>query len=202
MSIMTSFQQQAKRFAGRGARNMLAAAGLGLLAATAAVAPSYAQQASVTQIATAAVSPEVAREVNARLKLLAPIIRSSPQEYSRLGYDQKTQENCSAQTGQFTNAIVALKADPLYAQVIALADIRDLENMARFASCTLPGGLKAKLNVCSTSGMSLQGRLVVTDVFDPRKMDVRPLGVRCPPAAPGQQASLRRPAVGQAAPRP
>ena len=51
MSIMASFTQQAKRFAGRGTRNMLAAAGLGLLAVTAAVAPSYAQQAGVTQIA-------------------------------------------------------------------------------------------------------------------------------------------------------
>ena len=46
MSIRASFQQQAKRYAGRGARNMMAAAGIGLLAATAAVAPSYAQQAN------------------------------------------------------------------------------------------------------------------------------------------------------------
>lgn len=51
MSIMTSFKHQAQRFAGRGARNMLAAAGLGLLAATIAVAPGSAQQLPATPIA-------------------------------------------------------------------------------------------------------------------------------------------------------
>jgi hypothetical protein len=46
MSIRASFQQQAKRYAGRGARNIMAAAGIGLIAATAVVAPGYAQQAT------------------------------------------------------------------------------------------------------------------------------------------------------------
>jgi hypothetical protein len=49
MSIRASFQHYAKQYAGRGARNMLAAAGIGFIAATAVVAPGYAQQA--TQIA-------------------------------------------------------------------------------------------------------------------------------------------------------
>jgi len=46
MSIRASFQQQAKRYAERGARNIMAAAGIGLIAATAVVAPGYAQQAT------------------------------------------------------------------------------------------------------------------------------------------------------------
>jgi len=49
MSIRASFQH-AKQYAGRGARNVLAAAGIGLIAATAAVAPSYAQQPAITSL--------------------------------------------------------------------------------------------------------------------------------------------------------
>ena len=57
MSIMASFKHQARRFAGRGARNMLAA-GLGFLAITAAVAPSYAQQLPPTPIAAQSVTSQ------------------------------------------------------------------------------------------------------------------------------------------------
>lgn len=51
MSIRASFQQQAKRFARHGASSIMAAAGIGLIAATAVVAPGYAQQPTAMPIA-------------------------------------------------------------------------------------------------------------------------------------------------------
>jgi len=56
MSIRASFQQQAKRFARHGARNIMAAAGIGLIAATAVIAPGYAQQLPATPISAQGVT--------------------------------------------------------------------------------------------------------------------------------------------------
>lgn len=199
MSVGTSFSN-AKQTLRRGAFAALTAASIGLAAVGIVGAPeAHAQQA--TPIATNAISPEIAREVDARLKLLAPIIRSAEAERERLRIPVAQRDDCAAQTILFGRTIMALKTDALYAQVLARADMHDLENMTRFATCTLPEGLNAKLNVCSTSGMSLQGKLSGT-VFDPAKMDIRPLEVRCP-SLPGRQATLQ-PAAGpqRAAPRP
>ena len=199
MSAGTSFSN-AKQTIRRGAFAALTAASIGLAAAGIVGAPTaHAQQA--TPIATKAIPPEIAREVDARLKLLAPIIRTAEAQHERMGIPVAQRDKCAAQTILFGRTIMALKTDETYAQVIAKADMADLENMTRFATCTLPEGLAAKLNVCSTFGMLLSGRLE-GPVFDPRKVDVRPLEVRCP-SPPGRQAALQQPlGTQQPAPRP
>jgi len=202
MSAGTSFSN-AKQTIRRGAFAALTAASIGLAAAGVVGAPTaHAQQA--TPIATRTIPPEIAREVDARLKLLAPIIRSAEAHHERLGIPVAQRDNCSAQTGLFVKTIMALKTDVDYAPALAKADMHDLENMTRFASCTLPEGLQAKLNVCSTFGNALAGHLIVSDIFPPKMLDTRPLAVRCP-TPPGRQAALQQ-AAGQqraaAAPRP
>jgi hypothetical protein len=174
MGVMTSFANS--RAAMVGAWLAAAAAiGVGGIAST---APAYAQQ--VIPAALTTLEPTIVNEATSRLKLLAPIIRNSPQEYARLGYDTGTQQTCAAQTRIYAEKMVAFaKSDPTYSYAIAKADMRDLENMTRFATCTLPGGLEAMLNVCSTEGLALTGKLT-PGVFDPNKIDIRPQESRCP----------------------
>jgi hypothetical protein len=149
-----------------------------LLAGNAVTAvPAFAQDASKE---TMAVDPAIANEATSRLKLLASIIRNSPQEYARLGYDTSTQQTCAAMTRMYAEKMFAFaKGDPTFSYAIAKSDMADLRNMTYFATCTLPEGLQAKLNVCSTFGMALAGQLTPS-FFDPAKMDARPVSVRCP----------------------
>lgn len=153
------------------------AVGAFLTAGTSMTSPAMAQQA--TPIVTTGVSAEISREVDARLKLLAPIIRNAEAEQERLGVPVSARDTCAARTGLYVRTVMALKNDETYSISLAKADMGDLVAMTRFASCTLPGGLQAKLNVCSISGMLLSGKLMET-VFDPRMVDTRPLAVRCP----------------------
>lgn len=163
------------------------AVGAAFFAAGASVtSPAMAQQP--TPIATNTVPPEIAQEVDARLKQLAPIIRNAEMERERLGIPLPARASCSAQTGLYVRTVMSLKGDETYSYALAKADMIDLEAMTKFASCTLPDGPQAKLNVCSTFGMALAGKLSGA-VFDPKLIDVRPLTARCP-AGRRQQASL------------
>jgi len=146
--------------------------------------PAMAQQATKAATTSAQpaeqANPETIKIVNARLKELVPIIKGAELEYERLKLPETVRNNCVAQTRVFTKAVVALKEDPTYSEVIARASMEDLQAMTRFATCTLPEGPAAKLNVCSTFGIALSGKLAGA-VFDPKMIDIRPLSVRCPP---------------------
>lgn len=166
---------------------LIAATGAFLVAGATATAPAVAQQP--TRTAAGAVPAEIAVEMNAKLRHIAPIIRNAEAEHQRMGLPVEQRDRCAAQSVMFARTLAGLKNDETYSYVIAKSDIRDLENMAKFASCTLPGGLPAKLNVCSTEGMLLSGKLSGA-VFNPRMIDDRPLAVRCPGGAPQRQASL------------
>jgi hypothetical protein len=133
----------------------LAAAAIGI-SGIASTAPANAQQ--IAPVASD-IDPTIAREVDARLKALSPIIRNSPKVYAERGYNQATQESCSAQTGIYVKAMMEMKRDTVFSRLIASVEMVDLENMTKFATCTLPGGLEAKLNVCSSEGMLLTGAL-------------------------------------------
>ncbi|MCW5735982.1 MAG: hypothetical protein KIS73_17775 [Enhydrobacter sp.] len=129
-----------------------------LSAGASVTSPALAQQ--VTPVATGTVPPEIAREVDARLKQLAPIIRGAETERQRLGVPDASRDTCSARTGLYVKTVLALKNHETYSYSIARASMDDLEAMTRFAACTLPGGLQAKLNVCSISGIALSGKLM------------------------------------------
>ncbi len=165
---------------------LMAATGAFLVAGATVTAPAVAQQPM--PVATSPVPPDIAREVDARLKQLAPIIRGAEAEHERRGVPVATRDTCAARTVLYGRAMMSLKNDETYSYSIARATIADLEAMTRFATCTLPGGLQAKLNVCSTFGIALSGKLM-GPVFDPRMIDDRPLAVRCP-GGRQQQASL------------
>ena len=177
MSIATAFSES-KQMLRRGAF-ALAVAGL------AVTEPAFAQQ--TTKVALP-IPPEITAEVNARLKALAPIIRSAEAERARLGIPEAARDTCAAQTVLYGRTVLAMKNDDVFSYALAKADMSDLENMTRFATCTLPGGLSAKLNVCSRFGNALAGHLTPS-VFDPKKIDIRPDTVRCPKQS-GQQVSL------------
>lgn len=164
----------------------VAVGALFLAAGTSVTSPAMAQQA--TPVATSTVPPEIAREVDARLKQLAPIIRGAEAEHERRGVPIATRDTCAARTVMYGRAMMSLKNHETYSYSIARATMADLEEMTKFATCTLPGGLQAKLNVCSTSGIALSGKLM-GPVFDPKMIDDRPLAVRCP-GGRQQHASL------------
>lgn len=165
----------------------VAVGALFLAAGTSVTSPAMAQQA--TPAAAGTVPPDIAREVDSRLKRLAPIIRGAEAERERQRLPGAARDTCAARTVLYGRAMMGFKTHETYSYSIAGADMADLEAMTRFATCTLPGGLQAKLNVCSTSGMLLSGKLMET-VFDPRMVDTRPLAVRCP-GGRQQQASLQ-----------
>lgn len=142
-------------------------------------APAMAQQISAPAAAAQQANPETVKIVNARLKELVPILKNAEAEQLKLGLSDAARNTCAAQTRIYTKATVALKDDPTYSEVIAKADMKDLETMTRFATCTLPGGVTAKLNVCSAYGIALSGKLS-GPVFDPRMIDDRKLAERCP----------------------
>jgi len=166
----------------------VAVGALFLAAGASVTSPAMAQQA--TPVATNTVPPEIAREVDARLKQLAPIIRNAEVDQERLGVPASARDTCAARSVLYARTLVGLKNHETYSYSIARASMDDLEAMTRFAACTLPGGLQAKLNVCSTSGMALSGKLS-GDVFDPKMIDIRPLAVRCPGGRPQQVAFSR-----------
>lgn len=142
-------------------------------------APAMAQQISAPAAAAQQANPETVKIVNARLRELAPIIENASAEMTRLKVPEAKQNFCAAQAAVFAEAMVKLRKDPIYSEVIAKADMKDLETMARFATCTLPGGVTAKLNVCSPYGNALSVQLAVS-VFDPKMIDLRPYEKRCP----------------------
>lgn len=167
-------------------KNMAVAAGLALTTATAMSGfstPAMAQQATKaattsTQPAEQA-NPETIKIVNARLGELAPIIEGSVIEMRRRGVPEDERKACVAQSKMFVDAMLKLRTDPTYSEVIAKASMEDLQAMTRFATCTLPEGPAAKLNVCSTFGMLLSGKLA-SMAFDPKMIDIRPMHKRCP----------------------
>jgi hypothetical protein len=175
-----------KLIAGFAAASLALTAGVGI-ADAGSKKTKKAAQPEATQIVAAAIPDEVAQEVKARFKKLAPIVRNSHKVYEALGYDKDTQEICVAQGHVYVQELAKLSKHPDYSYAIANASMEDLEAITRFAYCILPEGKKAILNTCSTFGMALSGKLS-GDVFDPRKMDIRPLEVRCP--APAKQAAL------------
>jgi hypothetical protein len=162
-----------------------AAVGAGGIAST---TPAYAQEVKPTA-AVALVDPAIAREVDARLKALSPIIRGAEAERERLNVPVAARDMCSAQTGLYVKSMLEMKRDTVFSRLIASVEMVDLENMTKFATCTLPGGLEAKLNVCSSEGMLLTGALM-GNTFDPKGLDARPHEVRCPGRGPVVVSSL------------
>lgn len=148
--------------------------------------PALAQQA--IPAATSPIPADIAVEVSTRLGRLAPILRNANSEMARLGVPEAARDTCAARGVLYARTLAGLRSDQTYSYAIARADMNDLENMTRFATCTLPGGTQAKLVVCSTFGMALSGKLSGI-VFDPRSIDIRPLEVRCS-GQPQRQAAL------------
>ena len=161
--------------------NLIRMATATAVAVTAAgyTAPAMAQQISAPAAAAQQANPETVKIVNARLRELAPIIEGAEAVREKLGVPEAKRNVCSAQTAVFADAMVKLRKDPIYSEVIAKADMKDLETMTRFATCTLPGGVTAKLSVCSFHGDILSVKLA-SMAFDPKMIDTRPMNLRCP----------------------
>jgi hypothetical protein len=167
------------------------------------IAPAYADEkvASNTDPANpSAVALTVTKadidKFNGRLKELAPIIRGAHAERTAMGVSEADSRLCSAQTSLFAESFVSFRDKPgreVYLLAVKDADMKELIALTKLATCTLTNGegkpylpsdkftskTKPALNFCSDAD-SVATRLVLDNVFDPRRFDNRETYDRCP----------------------
>lgn len=124
---------------------------------------------------------EALKIVNARLRELAPIIRTAPSELEKHNFTKIEISFCAAQAAVYVKAVIALRDDKfgnhMWRRKLATADMSDLVEMTKFAACIGQFGTTGMLSPCSEAGQDIVTKLAGS-VFDARRLDVN--GEKCP----------------------